>query len=885
MTQSPDPALNQLLTQMRAQFLEQLGTRISAIETEAGCLLRGDWSSEGARRLHLLAHSLAGSAGTFGAHTLSQAARLLEQALSPYLDKPLLDKNARIALNRCVMEVIYMAQAAQLNKRTIEPSPVPNKDIVEPLIYIVEDDISLATSIAEYLQLAGYTTQIFDSPEKFLASFSTTVRPQAVLMDIMFPSGDDAGTRALATYRSTHQQDAPAIIISARRDLEARLDALRAGATRYLTKPLNFERLVRILDDLTDCRVHDAYRVLLVDDDIDQLGVSAAILRNAGMHAVEIVNPLQALSEAHQHNPDVIVLDVHMPHISGIELAALLREEDEFAHVPILFLSCETDIRQQLLALDLGGDEFLLKPIDPAHLVAAVRTRAKRSRQAQSVSQNLRRIVREKEYQEYAFNQHAIISVANHAGIITQVNDRFCEVSGYKVAELIGNNHRIVKSGQHPPSFYEAMWSTIGTGNIWHGTICNRRKDGNLYWVESTIVPLLDEHGLPYQYISIRTDVTEILKVESALRNERCLTTAAINALPGIFYIISTDHRFLRFNENLLRITGYSAEEIEKMSPLDFFADQDRAFIAEKINDVFQHGYASAETQLITKTGTRIPFYFQGAQVEIDGEKCLIGTGTDISDIKQYQTALIAAKEQAESASRAKSTFLSNMSHELRTPMNAIIGFAQLAEVDESLSLDQRDNIDEILRAGKHLLQLINEILDLARVESGIVRIVKEAVPCAAIIMECIRLIQPIANLRQITLTCQAPDDLAADADRVRLKQALINLISNAVKYNQVRGVVQVEAHSMTGQMVRISITDNGPGIPEAQLAELFQPFQRLVAEQSPVEGTGIGLAISKSLIEAMGGIVGVDSILGKGSTFWIELPMKHSDQVFVDKI
>jgi PAS domain S-box-containing protein len=868
--------IQQVLAQMRAQFIAQLGPRIAAIDSEAGCLVRGPWSGEAAQRLQLLAHNLAGSAGTFGAHSLSQAARRLEQSLSPYLETPPLEKEARIVLHRNVMEVIYMAQDAQKERRTLEAQSWHSGNSNQPLIYVIEDDQPLANAIAEFLHNAGYQTRIFQDPDAFLMGTKSSAAPQVVVMDMMFPQGNHAGARALAEFRAAHRQDIPAVMISARGDVQARLTALRSGATRYLLKPLNLERLVRVLDDLTDCRVHDPYCVLLVDDDPDVLAASAAILRSAGMRALEIANPLQALGVAQEFNPDVIVLDVHMPEISGIELAALLREDDDFAHIPILFLSSETDIRQQLLALDLGGDEFLKKPIDPSHLVAAVRTRAKRSRQTQIVSHNLRRILHEKEYQQFALNQHAIVSVANARGVITQVNEKFCAVSGYGAEELIGKNHRIVKSDRHAPDFYVEMWNTISSGQVWHGVVCNRRKDGKLYWVDSTIVPFLDDNGLPYQYVSIRTDVTEILHAESALRAERHLTAAAINALPGIFYLISAENRFLRFNQNLMEISGYSAQEIDAMSPLDFFQAQDHARIAGAIQDTFQIGQAFVEADLVTKSRARIPFYFQGAKVEIEGQPCLIGTGTDISELKQYQAALIAAKEAAESASQAKSTFLSSMSHELRTPMNAIIGFAQLAETDDTLSLDQRDNIEEILKAGQHLLELINQVLDLAKIESGGLNLRIEAVPCTTLFKECLSLMQAIADQRGIHLSGQTKAYLAVRADRMRLKQALINLLSNAVKYNHAQGEVRLEAKPVSDSRLRLSVADTGPGIPAAQLAKLFQPFQRLGAEHSPVEGTGIGLSISKHLIEAMGGSIGVESTSGVGSAFWIELPFER---------
>ncbi len=864
--------LNHKLANLRQAYRDKLGTRISAIESEANRLLRGDWSDAGAQRLQLLAHSLAGASDTFGLHALSQAACRLERILTPYLETPPLQKIDRIAIHRCVLEISYTAQDAQQESSANEALPWHNSNLAAPLIYIIESDAPVANDIATYLQQAGYQTRILHDADALLRSTAEPAQPQVIVMEM--PCA--AGTSAIAEYRAASQMDIPFIGIGLHSDIEARLGALRGGAARYLAKPLDLERLVRLLDDFTNYRVHDPYRILLVDNDSDFTEFSATVLRSAGMHVTEILDPLQALSIAEAYNPDVIVLDVKMPGISGIELAALLRDNDSFAHVPMLFLSSEIDIQQQLLALDLGGDEFLLKPIDPAHLVMAIRTRAKRSRHLQAAAHKLRRIVREKGYQEYALNQHAIVSIANTNGVITHVNDRFCAVSGYAAAELIGKNHRIVKSSEHPPSFYEAMWSTICAGNVWRGTICNRRKDGNLYWVESTIVPLLDENGLPYQYISIRTDVTQILHAESAIHAERQFTEAAINALPGIFYIISAENKFLRINENFSRITGYTAQEIESMTPLDFFDERDHEHMSGKIREAFTTGFANTEAALVTQCGVRLPFYFQGANIMIAGQPCLIGTGTDIGQLKQYEAALVLAKDEAECANRAKSVFLSNMSHELRTPMNAIMGFAQLAECDSTLSPDQLDNMQEILKAGRHLLELINEVLNLAQIESGRIELAIEAIACSELISECVRLIQPIADQQKISLDWQVQGPLVVQADRVRLKQALINLISNAVKYNSIHGKVTVLVELGVSDRLRFSVTDTGPGIPASRLADLFHPFQRLGAEQTQVEGTGIGLTICKHLIEAMDGSIGVTSTPGMGSTFWIELPQEE---------
>jgi len=240
--------------------------------------------------------------------------------------------------------------------------------------------------------------------------------------------------------------------------------------------------------------------------------------------------------------------------------------------------------------------------------------------------------------------------------------------------------------------------------------------------------------------------------------------------------------------------------------------------------------------------------------------------------VRERTTEMTRAKDEAEKANMAKSEFLSRMSHELRTPMNAIMGFAQLLEIDETLNADQKDSVDEIRKASKHLLELINEVLDLSKIESGKVDISVEPLEIKPLLREICTLVEPMAQQRNITLLGEV-NDCQLLGDRTRLKQVLLNLTSNAIKYNRDGGIVRIDTLPGENERVRISITDTGDGIPEDQQSELFQPFNRLDAEQSAIEGTGIGLVISKRLIELMHGSIGMCSTPGEGSTFWIELP------------
>jgi signal transduction histidine kinase/CheY-like chemotaxis protein len=247
-------------------------------------------------------------------------------------------------------------------------------------------------------------------------------------------------------------------------------------------------------------------------------------------------------------------------------------------------------------------------------------------------------------------------------------------------------------------------------------------------------------------------------------------------------------------------------------------------------------------------------------------------------DLDAANKQLRQAKQDADVANRAKSEFISRMSHELRTPMNAILGFAQLLEMDQ-LTPEQHESVDHILKGGHHLLDLINEVLDIARIEAGRLSLSLEPVGVQDVMRETVDMITPLASRANIQLNAAAPgaSDRHIFADRQRIKQVLLNLLSNAIKYNHKGGMVTLSCEETANGRLRVKVTDTGPGIPPDKLSRLFTPFDRLGAEPTGIEGSGLGLSLSKRLTEAMGGTLGVDSTQGQGSTFWVDLAIVES--------
>jgi PAS domain S-box-containing protein len=394
-------------------------------------------------------------------------------------------------------------------------------------------------------------------------------------------------------------------------------------------------------------------------------------------------------------------------------------------------------------------------------------------------------------------------------------------------------------------------------------------------------------------------------RITEVQRQKALLKTGALqNAIltSANFSIIATDEKGIiqLFNVGAERMLGYlAAEVVNRINPSDIHDPQEVMARARALSDelatTITPGFEALafkasrgiediyELTYICKDGSRFPAIVSITALRDDyGD--IIGyllIGTDNSVRKQVELKLNEAMAVAEKANRAKSDFLSSMSHELRTPLSAILGFAQLMESGSPLPTpSQKKSIDQILKAGWYLLDLINEVLDLALIESGKLSLSLEPTSLAEVMHECQAMIEPQAQKRGIRVDFPRFEiPYFVKADRTRVKQVLINLLSNAIKYNKADGTVVVGCAASTRERVRVSVSDTGEGLAAQKLAQLFQPFNRLGQEASTEEGTGIGLVVAKRLIESMGGAIGVESTVGSGSVFWIELNLTARPQ------
>lgn len=461
--------------------------------------------------------------------------------------------------------------------------------------------------------------------------------------------------------------------------------------------------------------------------------------------------------------------------------------------------------------------------------------------------------------------------VLDEKGNIIHVNNTVKNRLGYTIEELIDQSVMIV----HPLERREEAGRIVGEMLAGQADFCP--------------VPIVTKAGIP---ISVETRVKagfwnnqrvifgvskDISKIE--LSEQKFSTAFQANAA---MMSISRyeDGTFLDINSAFIESTGYSREEIIGKTGFELSLFVDPEIRYEIAGDLESNiPVVKKEVRTRIKDGTIRFGLLSAHSIYIGDQRCMLMVNLDITERIKSEEELKQAHFEAEQANLAKSEFLSRMSHELRTPMNSILGFAQLLGMGD-LNAGQRKGVTHIVKSGKHLLALINEVLDISRIEAGHISLSIEPILVSSVMNEVIDFVRFQANERQINLILVDSDGTShyVKSDKQRLKQVLLNLVSNAVKYNHPGGSVTLESKLMPTNdknytPVRISVSDNGFGIAEKDLPKLFNPFERIGAEKTSTEGTGLGLSVVKKLVDALGGQIGVESIEGEGSIFWVEFP------------
>jgi len=637
--------------------------------------------------------------------------------------------------------------------------------------------------------------------------------------------------------------------------------------------------------------------LLLVDDREKNLFAMAALLRGPGLRLLKARSGEEALELLLVNEVALALVDVQMPDMDGFELAELMRGSERTKHVPIVFVTAGSHDRKRLFqGYGAGAVDFLYKPIEPHILTNKVAVFVELFRQKQALT-------RQSALQNAIFNSANFSSIATDAnGVIRIFNVGAERMLGYTAAEVL---NKITPADIFDPQEVIARAETLslelatpvtpgfealvfkasrGIEEIYELTYI--RKDGSRLPAVVSVTALRDAQDTIIGYLLIGTDNTA---GKQASQYARSLLEASLDPL----VTISPEGKITDVNEGSVKVTGVARENLIGTDFSNYFTEPEQA--REGYQQVFAQGFVTDYPLTIRHKDGRLTDVLYNASIYKDVRGNVLGVfaaARDNTERKRFEKTqqennieLERAKAVAERANLAKSDFLSSMSHELRSPLNAILGFAQLMKSDMPAPTPaQVANIDPILTAGWYLLKLINEILDLAQIESGKLALLLEPTSLAEVMLECQSMIEAQGQKRGLSMSFPTFDiPCFVHADRTRLKQVIINLLSNAIKYNRANGTVDVDCSSSTPERVRISIRDSGAGLSPGMITQLFQSFNRLGRETGIEEGTGIGLVVSKRLVDLMGGTIGVESTVGSGSVFWFELDSAADPQIAVD--
>jgi PAS domain S-box-containing protein len=575
--------------------------------------------------------------------------------------------------------------------------------------------------------------------------------------------------------------------------------------------------------------------------------------------------------------------------IRGMSVSELIPERLRAGHVNHLLRYFQNPttrsmgVGMELLGARKDGTEFPIEiglgPLhDPTGLmaVAAIRDISERI----LAEGNLRKL-------NQAVEQgSAIVFITDPTGRIEYVNPRFVEITGYSSDEAIGQFPSLLKSGHQPVSLYAELWKTLLDGSQWRGEFCNRKKDGTTFWASAALSPIRDKKGNITHFVAIEDDITfEKAAVEEIKEKEERFRTLVANLPETIYRCLHDESWTMKFmSDDIVELVGFCAEDFidNKIRTYEsvIHAD-DRTLVSEMVEKAFEADlpwiieyrlmHADGSTRWVEERGRAI----RNAST---GEEYLDGVIADITSRKNMEKEVEDARLQAEAANRAKSDFLSHMSHELRTPLNGVLGYAQILQRDPDATENQKQSLEGIVNCGSHLLSLINDVLDLSKIEAGRIELDLAPSDLEHIVRSVIQIVEQKATSKGLWFKAEVSSEVPRGivTDTPKLRQILVNLLGNAVKFTKTGGVT-IQISESPRDRLCIRVIDTGVGMDAEELSAIFDPFKQVEAGKA-AGGTGLGLAITERLIGKMGGSIRVESTKGSGSTFIVDLPLVESE-------
>ena len=483
---------------------------------------------------------------------------------------------------------------------------------------------------------------------------------------------------------------------------------------------------------------------------------------------------------------------------------------------------------------------------------------------------------------KYALDQSAVVAITDTQGKIIYTNDNFCQISQYSREELIGNTHKIVNSGYHSQEFFQNLWATISSGQVWRGEIRNLAKDRSYYWVDTTIIPFLDHDGKPWQYLAIRNDITNRKLAESALQESEQKFRQLAENLHQVFWISDPEiSEIIYISPAYAEIWGHSCASLYE-NPKSFLDaiypdDIERFMMAVKNKKT---GF-DIEYRIKRPDGSMRWIHDRGFPLKnTTGEVYqLVSIAEDITQRKQVEEEISKALEREKELGELKSRFLSMTSHEFRTPLSVIYSSAGILR-DFGHKLDEekkKKHLDCIQTYVQHTIKLLDDILLFNKAETGNLAFEPVSLDVLSFCQQLIEEIQLSMSNHTIIFTTNSPDSVIGHFDKKILRQILINLLSNAMKYSPNTAIVNFNLDIIEEQVI-FTIQDQGIGIPEADQVKLFESFHR-AKNVGNIPGTGLGLSIVAKCVDLHKGTIAVNSQLGIGTTFIINIPLNTSNQ------